>query len=398
MTPLQIQNSPVAGYRLVVPDGWFAVDLDPARCERAVAALTARQFSGFDNAPHLKAQARRELLARAETAYTAGGLEMFLSLEQIAGIPLAASLVIFLVAPPGDGCTASPGALAQSLEGDGRQASLVDLPTGTAVRLLKDAGGAGQDQQASSTLEMFVPVPGHGGWLLLSFSTPLGPLAAAMTKLFDAICTTPKVGHVTELQWKPVIYLPATLTVEFGADVLKADDPAAWCQRRAAELLGPNGRPQQVRGLTRCLEEYAAYFRSKDLQAHAALFFYPDFTCIPPRAEAQVFLVGEDPLAGPMTLARAREICGPDERSFGQTDMTETEVSAGPALRVHRYRKLEPAKRRTRIVEELDWVICPPGSTQAVMILTTWDESMFSKAAISIADDMARNFRIEPAA
>jgi hypothetical protein len=35
-----------------------------------------------------------------------------------------------------------------------------------------------------------MPVPRDGGWLLLSFSAPLGPLAPAMIKLFDAIAAT----------------------------------------------------------------------------------------------------------------------------------------------------------------------------------------------------------------
>lgn len=203
---------------------------------------------------------------------------------------------------------------------------------------------------------------------------------------------------MTELQWKPVIYLPVDLTVRFGADVLTVDDPGPWCQRKAAELLRPAADPKQVSRLVRCLAEYAAHFRSKRLPTTAALFFWPDFTRIPPRGEAQIYIVGEDPVIGPMTLSRGRDICGPDERSFGATEMTETEVPAGPALRVHRYRKLEPGKRRTRIVEELDWIICPPGSTQAAMMITTWDEPMFSKAGISIADDMATNFRIKPQA
>jgi hypothetical protein len=200
---------------------------------------------------------------------------------------------------------------------------------------------------------------------------------------------------VTEQQWNPVIFLPVNLTVRFDAPVLKGDDPEGWCQRKASELMGSNADRKKVKNLTNCLEKYAAYFRSKELPTTAALFFYPDFTRIPPRAEAQVYLVGPDPVIGPMTLARAREISGPDERSFGDTEMIETEVPAGPALRVHRYRKLEPAKRHTRIVEELDWVICPPDSTQAVMMITTWGEPAFSKVAITIADDMAKNFRIE---
>ena len=203
---------------------------------------------------------------------------------------------------------------------------------------------------------------------------------------------------MTQLQWTPVVYLPVDLTVRFGADVLTAGDPRPWCQRKAAELLGPDAAPRQVSRLARCLEEYAAHFRSEELPATAALFFWPDFTRIPPRAMAKIYIVGEDPVIGPMTLSRAREIYGPDELSFGETEMTETEVPAGPALRVHRFRKAEPGKRRTAIIEELAWVICPPGSTQAVMMSTKWGEPMFSKAAISITDDMARNFRTKPEA
>ena len=58
-----------------------------------------------------------------------------------------------------------------------------------------------------------------------------------------------------------------------------------------------------------------------------------------------------------MTLARARELCGPDERSFGEIGITEVEAPTGPA----------------------------------------WGEPAFGKAAITIACDMAKNFRIESA-
>ena len=65
---------------------------------------------------------------------------------------------------------------------------------------------------------------------------------------------------------------------------------------------------------------------------------------------------------------------------------------------MHRFRQAEPGKRRTAIIEELAWVICPPGYAQAVMMSTKWGEPMFSKAAVSITDDMARNLRIKPEA
>ena len=181
------RDGAVSGYRLAVPDGWFAVDLEPGRMERSVAALVKRQFAGIDNAPHLKAQARQQLLAQTQAAQAAGGLEMFLSLQQVAGVPLPASLVIFLVPPPGTQ-TATAKELASSLAGGKRQVTVVDLPAGQAVRALGHSPST--DESASATLEVFVPVPHNGEWLLLSFATPLGPLAPALTKLFDAICTT----------------------------------------------------------------------------------------------------------------------------------------------------------------------------------------------------------------
>jgi hypothetical protein len=182
-----LQESTVSGYRIVAPDGWFAVDLEPGRMERSVAALVKRQFAGIDNAPHLKAQAMQQLLAQTQAAQAAGGLEMFLSLQQVAGVPIAASLVIFLVPAPGQVVTAAD--LAWSLDtGDERRVTLVDLPVGEAVRVFRRTGT--EDGSDSATLEVFVPVPHNGEWLLLSFATPLGPLAPALTKLFDAICTT----------------------------------------------------------------------------------------------------------------------------------------------------------------------------------------------------------------
>jgi hypothetical protein len=130
---------------------------------------------------------------------------MFLSLQQIAGIPVAASLVIFLVPPPATGAVTAEE-LAATLAGDEGQVSVVDLPAGTSVRLLRRAGSDGLDgfdgsagrdgsaafdrDAASATLEVFAPVPDSGWWLLLSFAAPIGPLAPALTKLFDAISMT----------------------------------------------------------------------------------------------------------------------------------------------------------------------------------------------------------------
>jgi hypothetical protein len=186
-TPGADPYAPAAGYRLVVPDGWFAVDLDPGRHELSVAALVKRQFAGIDNAPHLKAQARDQLLAQAVAAQAAGGLEMFLSLDPVAGIPLAASLVIFLV-PASGGRWVTAADLARSLMGEERRVTVVELPAGQAVRMAGRRSSPGEPE--SATLEVFIPVPHNGEWLLLSFATPVSPLVPALSKLFDAICAT----------------------------------------------------------------------------------------------------------------------------------------------------------------------------------------------------------------
>lgn len=199
---------PVAanGYTLVVPDDWFSIELEPGRAERDVARLVNRQFAGIDNAPHLKAQARRDLMERAEAAGKAGGVEMFLSLMQVAGVPIAASLTTYLVPPPAS--AVSPDELAAALARDGDQVTVVDLPAGRAVRVVRDSaappewsgnsapvpGQAGPEAPAaaldSREVQVFVPVPGGGAWLLLAFAAPLAPLAPAMTGLFDAVSQT----------------------------------------------------------------------------------------------------------------------------------------------------------------------------------------------------------------
>jgi hypothetical protein len=177
----------VSGYRLVVPADWHGIDLDPAGRERSVTALVSRQFAGTGSAAHLKAQARQQLLARAEATHAAGGVELFLSLQQISGVPVPASLAIFLV-PPDDGRAVAVERFARVVAGDGRHVTIVDLPGGRSVRVLSCEETA--EKQRSAVHEVFVPVPDSGWWLLLAFATPVGPLARPLSALFDAISAT----------------------------------------------------------------------------------------------------------------------------------------------------------------------------------------------------------------
>jgi hypothetical protein len=92
-----------------------------------------------------------------------------------------------------------------------------------------------------------------------------------------------------------------------------------------------------VQRLASDLMKYAGALKSlkrRGLPVAAAVFFWPDFTA--ERATAEVYVVAGDHPDGPMTIARARELTGPNKDSLGEAEATEAEVPAGPAFRAHR--------------------------------------------------------------
>jgi hypothetical protein len=177
-----------ADYLLVVPDGWFRIDLQPGVREPAIARLIGRQFSGLSNPPDLKREVRGQLLRLAQHAFGNGGLELYVSCQTAGGFPLPASLVVTLTPPHDDTSTVvTPQRLAETLMSRGGQVKLTDLPVGPAIRVCMRAEAV--------RLDLHVPVPDSSAYLILSFSTPLNVLADAMIILFDSIAST--------LRWIP---------------------------------------------------------------------------------------------------------------------------------------------------------------------------------------------------
>jgi hypothetical protein len=143
---------------------------------------------------------------------------------------------------------------------------------------------------------------------------------------------------MAELPWKPVVYLPTNLTVRLDAEVFKAEDPRPWCESKAADLLGSDAKRKHVQRLATTLMKYTETLknlRGRGLPVTAAVFFWPDFTT--QRATAEVYIVTDDHADGPITIARARELTGPNKDSLGETETTEIEVPAGLAFRAHRF-------------------------------------------------------------
>ncbi|AZP23469.1 hypothetical protein EJC51_28310 [Streptomyces aquilus] len=194
--------APPADYRLLLPEGWFRVNIDPEQREASVSALVNRQFEGTDNAPHIKRQLREELLAQATAAFNAGGLELYLSLQQAGPLTIPASLLITLLPPTSGGKALTAESIAARLSADSDVAvSVVELSAGTAVRTRRMMGqpdrsappgvpGTPDEALPSVTLDYQLPVPATGAHLLLTFSTPLVQIADAMVELFDAVAAS----------------------------------------------------------------------------------------------------------------------------------------------------------------------------------------------------------------
>lgn len=181
-------RAPVFG--LITPEDWYRVPLLPAdRREASVTALIKRQFAGVDDQPVLRRKAEDQLLGTAEAAVEQGGVVLYLSFLEAGGIPLSASLLISRLYEKFDGLD-----VVAALAGSG-EVTLETLPAvGRAARVLRRER-AKQSRKLGSefedtVVEYFVPVPDREEALMLTFSTPLEPIADAMVELFDAVAGT----------------------------------------------------------------------------------------------------------------------------------------------------------------------------------------------------------------
>jgi hypothetical protein len=189
-------HAPSAGrpkdYRLVLPDGWSRIDVRPGPRKRDVDQILTEQLRGIDVAPQLREQFESRLLAMAQAAHASGGIEIYICHQDILGVPLPASLVVSLAPPAPNGRAATPQQLAKAFS-DG-SATIVDLPSGTAVRSRRrrvpEPGDPSGNILPVTSLEIYVPVPGSGMYLVLAFATNLDPLADGLVDLFDAIART----------------------------------------------------------------------------------------------------------------------------------------------------------------------------------------------------------------
>ena len=181
---------------LVTPEDWYRLPLlEESALKRAVTEYAGRQFRGKDDRPTLRRELVDALLSEAHRAREGGAVDMYLSGLPVGGIPLAISLVVTLVPVPSEGA-GSVDEWAPGFDDDGVQATVVELPAGRAVRRQRvDAVDLGTLAEPGTppldTLLVDYLLPGPGGTaLLLTFSSPLVPVAEALAELFEAVAGT----------------------------------------------------------------------------------------------------------------------------------------------------------------------------------------------------------------
>ncbi|MGW1213450.1 hypothetical protein ACWD5F_27900 [Streptomyces sp. NPDC002499] len=181
-------RAPVFG--LITPGDWYRIPLRPReRREASMSALVKRQFAGVDDQPVLRRKVEEQLRGTAEAGVGQGGVVLYLSFLEAGGIPLSASLLVSHLHQRFDSLDA-----VAALAGTG-EVGVVTLPeAGRAARLLrrqrtKQARKLGSEFE-DTVVEYFVPVPDRDEVLMLTFSTPLEPIADAMVGLFDAVAET----------------------------------------------------------------------------------------------------------------------------------------------------------------------------------------------------------------
>lgn len=189
-------RAPVFG--LVTPEDWYRIPLLPQeRREASVAALIKRQFAGVDDQPVLRRKAEEQLLGAAEAGVEQGGVVLYLSFLEAAGIPLSASLLVTRIHRAFDSLDA-----VVALAGSG-EVEPVKLPAAGAAARLRRTERPKQSRKLGTEfddtiVEYFVPVPDREEVLHLTFSTPLEPIADAMVQLFDAVAGTLRWHQPTE--------------------------------------------------------------------------------------------------------------------------------------------------------------------------------------------------------
>ncbi len=185
------------GWSLLLPPGWWHIPLDERRGQ-SVTTLLDRRLASLprDRVATLRRELDGELTRLVERAVANGAVEMYLNVDLMRGLPVAASCLVTVV--PTGAAAALPAAELAAMMGErpGDEVGVLEVAGAPAARVRRRepathadglVDGLSTGEVAVTRLQVYVPVPNTTEMLLLSFSTPMDPIADAMVALFDAI-------------------------------------------------------------------------------------------------------------------------------------------------------------------------------------------------------------------
>lgn len=188
------------GWSLLLPPGWWHVPLDERR-HRSITALLDRQLASLprDRVATLRRELDGELTRLVERAVENRAVEMYLNIDVMRGLPVAASCLVTLVSVRFGTALSATELAAMMGDRPGDEVGVLEVAGTLAARVRRrepvtDTDGLSTGELAVTRLQVYVPVPNTTEILLLSFSTPMDPIADAMVTLFDAIAGS--------LRWK----------------------------------------------------------------------------------------------------------------------------------------------------------------------------------------------------
>jgi hypothetical protein len=190
-----------AAYSIVLPPQWHQIPLRSGTDEAIRNILNdvitrLRRDLPRDKVAPYRTEIERRLAQLADQARRHGGLSLYLPVEPMHGMPVAASFVISEGAVGSGGN--DPGLITSHLAATQDGASPCIVGGSAAVRIERIAGPdqPNEIEFRSRRIDYVIPVPGQQNrWLIAAFSTigtgnPEGEHAKLLGQLFDAIMAT----------------------------------------------------------------------------------------------------------------------------------------------------------------------------------------------------------------
>ncbi|MDK3257883.1 hypothetical protein [Blastococcus capsensis] len=173
-----------------MPNDWARVRVDDrAHREDDVRQIARVVTRGRPDRNSLYPQVVRLLHDTVESHTREYAVEIYLSLLQSGGLPIACSMVVDVVSPQVAGADPDSGPAAFLATAGAGDAEMVELMSGFVprVRRRRTATVPGTAEAVESEVVQYrYPIAG-GGFVLLTFATPQLQLLEPLTALFDAV-------------------------------------------------------------------------------------------------------------------------------------------------------------------------------------------------------------------